>query len=378
MIYYIANARIPTEKAHGIHIMKMCEAFMHEGEEVTLFVPRRRNEITEDPFSYYGIKKKFPIEYVPVHDTVGSPLAYWLSQISFSFSLLFFEKFKKEKEIIIFTRDMLSGFLLSLRGLPVFFDMHGFPEQFVWFWKMAMKRMRGIVLTNKQKFERAQSLLGISEEKLFVFPNGYDPELFKIEESKKELRKKFGFPSDVKIALYTGHLYSWKGASILADAGKYIPGIEILFVGGTKEKIKIFKEKYKESNFYFLGHKPYTEIPKYLKMADVLILPNSGKSSGNRVSHSIYDTSPIKMFEYMASGTPIIATDLPSIREILNKQNTVVIPPDDPKMLADAIKKALDNPEFNISRTQNALRDVEGYTWQKRAHSILNFIHSTL
>tara|TARA_Y100000310_G_C20699053_1_gene827983 strand:- start:4406 stop:5530 length:1125 start_codon:yes stop_codon:yes gene_type:complete len=368
-LYYIANARIPTEKAHGIHIMKMCEAFSNEGMKVTLLVPKRKNNITENPFIYYGIDQNFEIKYIPMLDLVGNPLFYWISQTSFSISL-FLYSLGKEPNTVIFSRDMFSAFLFTLRGKDVFFDMHGFPEQFVWFWKLAMKKMKGVVLTNKQKIQRAKDILRIPEEKFLVYPNGYDPNLFKFSKTKEELRKELNLPEG-NIAMYTGHLYSWKGANVFAEAARSLPSVSFIFVGGTESKVMAFREKYNFPNVYFLGHKPFAHIPKYLKASDVLVLPNSGKNFGRRTTHSLYDTSPIKMFEYMASGVPIVASNLPSIKEILNN-NAVLVEPDNPKILAEALKKVIDYPDKKL--TEQAIKDVEPYTWQKRAAQIIQFI----
>ena len=70
-LLYIANIRLPTEKAHGIQIMKMCEAFAHEGVNVELVVPRRFNVIKEDPFAYYGVGKNFTTTRIPSFDLIA-------------------------------------------------------------------------------------------------------------------------------------------------------------------------------------------------------------------------------------------------------------------------------------------------------------------
>ena len=61
-IIYLANVRLPTEKAHGIQIVKMCEAFAGLGLEVELVVPNRLNSIQDDIFDYYGVKKNFVLK----------------------------------------------------------------------------------------------------------------------------------------------------------------------------------------------------------------------------------------------------------------------------------------------------------------------------
>ena len=77
----------------------------------------------------------------------------------------------------------------------------------------------------------------------------------------------------------------------------------------------------------------------------------------------------------MASKRPIVASDLPSIREILNEENAVLVEPNNPEALAEGIKKILQNPELADKISKQAFRDVQNYTWQKRAQKILGFIN---
>lgn len=122
-------------------------------------------------------------------------------------------------------------------------------------------------------------------------------------------------------------------------------------------------------NIKILGRRPHHEIPLYLKAADVLVLPNSGKEDISRLY-----TSPMKLFEYMASMSPIVASRLPSICEILNDGNAVLVEPDRPEALASAVESVLGNELLVRAITKQALVDVEKYSWDRRAKMILEFI----
>lgn len=123
------------------------------------------------------------------------------------------------------------------------------------------------------------------------------------------------------------------------------------------------------SNFKMFGHKEHKEIPPFLKTADVLVLPNSAKKEVSVVS-----TSPMKLFEYMASGRPIVASDLPSIREILDESSAVLSVPDDSESLAKSIRLVLEDEELGEALAKKALERVKEYSWDSRARSILDFI----
>ncbi|MAG12677.1 hypothetical protein CL630_02575 [bacterium] len=379
-IFYISNSRIPTEKAYGVSIMKTCAAFADGGAEVTLFAPKVKNTAGDDPFSFYNVSRSFVIQYIPTFDTVtwGWRYGFLLNQLSFAIALFF--SFSPKKDDVIITRDEASGFLLSFKMAHVFYDMHGFPERKLWIWKMILRRMRGIITTNEWKAKECRIRLGIPEEKIIVARNGFDPDTFSMEGEQKTLRKKLRLPIGMPIVLYTGHLYDWKGVYVLAETAALMPQVNFIFVGGTYYHCEDFEKQYKGiSNIILVGHKPYTEIPAYLKAADVLVLPNSAMR-GEDPRFSIYsrnDTSPIKLFEYMASRTPIVASSLPSVKEILNDKNAVLVEPDNPQDLQKGIEVILENKQLARNVSEKAWYDVQDYTWEKRAGRILKLVSKT-
>ncbi len=377
-IIYISNSRVPTEKAYGVSIAKTCEALALRGVETLLLAPKVRNTSGNDIFSYYDIKKNFSVRYIPTLDAVkwGWRYGFVWNQISFGVIVFLLYIFRK-RDFVVVTRDEVSGFLLRIFGIPVYYDMHGFPERLVWLWKILLKPLSGIITTNDWKVEQCHSNLHIPKEEMIVARNGFDPELFEVEKSQEFLRKRINLPNDKPIILYTGHLYDWKGVYVLADTARLMPHVNFIFVGGTYYHIQDFKKRYQDvSNIILVGHRPHADIPFYLKAADILALPNSGISLGDsRFSvYTRHDTSPIKMFEYMASGVPIVASDLPSIREILNGKNAVLVKPDSPEDFKRGIETILHNKELAHIISKQALLDVKEYTWEKRAEKILDFI----
>ncbi|PIZ49160.1 glycosyl transferase family 1, partial [Candidatus Woesebacteria bacterium CG_4_10_14_0_2_um_filter_39_14] len=118
----------------------------------------------------------------------------------------------------------------------------------------------------------------------------------------------------------------------------------------------------------FISYQPHAKVIRYIKAMDALVIPFPNKP------HYAFYASPLKLFEYMASGRPIIASDLPALREILNDKNALFFKPDDAPDLARAIKMLKSSQMLGYHLSQQALADVQQYTWQKRAKNILNFI----
>ena len=376
-LIYLTNARIPTEKAHGLQIMKMVEAFKHQGIDADLVVAKRINKQLEqvDPFDYYNVKVKFTIKKLWLIDMVNikllpRKLSVFIQNTSFAISSFFYLLNKKVD--LIYSRDEFSLFLLSFIKKNLVLELHTFPQGKLFIYKFLFKRVKKIIVITSH-LKKLIEELGIDENKILVSPDGVDIEQFEISNSKTESRKKLNLPIDKKIILYSGHLFDWKGVYVLAEASKFLPKDSlIVFVGGMeydKNKLKDFINKQGLKNILFIGHQSPKNIPYYLKAADVVVLPNSGQKT-----ISVHYTSPIKMFEYMAAQRPIVASDLPSIREILNPANALLVAPDVASELADGIKKVLADDNLNEMMTSQAFQEVKKYTWHKRAENILNFI----
>ena len=379
-ILYISNSRIPTEKAYGIQIIKMCEAFSLQNNNLKLVLPTRKNKKFKniDILKYYNIKNNFKIKKIKTFDPVflmklpdGVYIKFQL--IFFSISSFFYLLFKKNKfvlkqvqdDIIFYTRDEYLLPLLQKFSNKVIWEAHTLPDnknKYLKYWGKCYK-----IISISQSLKNELVELGIKENKIIVAHDGVDLNNF------QKLKQKLDLAENKKVILYSGHLYDWKGAQVLADASEFLSDdCEVIFIGGTDLDIKNFKSKNKnlinKNKILVLGYKNPQLIPEYLKSADVLILPNSAKDKKSKW------TSPIKLFEYMASGRPIIASDLANIREILNENNAVFFEPDNPQDLAKKIESVLNNKNFADKISQQAYQDVKNYTWEKRAGKILEFI----
>jgi len=365
-LFYIANIRIPTEKAHGIQIMKMCEAFANQGIEVSLVVPRRFNKIKDDPFEYYKVKKNFKIIKLPVLDLVRfGKIGFWVEALSFAESVFWFSLFKKDA--VFFTRDEIIAFYLSNIGKKVVWEGHMGHTN--WFIKELIRRRIPMVTITKGLKDLYVSTGG-DPNKILVSSDAVDVDQFRLSISKEDARKKVGLPGDKKIVLYAGHLYEYTGVSNLLGSFKDVnPSVLCVVVGGTETDIIRLKNKCGDfDNVKIIGKKPHKEIPLYLKSADILVMPYSGKTEITKKF-----MSPLKLFEYMASGRPIIASDLPSIREILNEEISFFFEPDNPKNLADTINRALNDYENSEKIAQKALTESKKYSWDKRVLDISIF-----
>lgn len=371
-IIYIANTQMPTDRAHGYQIGKTCEKFAAFGNEVGLIVPTRANALG-DMFEYYGLKRNFTLEKIPcfgVMSRAGSgTLAFW-SELSIFSVKLFFKKV--EKSTVVYSRDIIPLFVFRMRRFNVVYNVHNWSERRSRVTRLFLGRHVKIVCNSEGTRQR---VMKDGFTNVITAQNGVELSDFENLGDKFELRKTLALPLDKKIVMYVGHLYGWKGVDTVLKAAKLLDDKkDMLFVvvGGDAGEQKEFLAKMKEAgieNMLPLGNQPKKEIPKYLRSADILLLPNSGKSE-----ESVKYTSPIKMFEYMASGVPIIASDLPSLKEVLNGENSLFVKPDNPQSLAEGIEKLLDDKKLSEKFAMRAKSDVQKYTWDEYAKKILDFI----
>lgn len=361
-ISYIANLRLPTEKAHGIQIMKMCEAFSYQGAEVTLVVPRRFNNVKKDPFSYYGVTGNFRIIKLPVIDLVSfGKIGFLIEALSFAISSFVYVVFNKSD--ILYTRDEMAVLLLSLFKKNIVWEAH-MPRNST-ISRFTIKRSNLIVTISnglKDFFVEKQS---IPQEKILVSHDAVDLNDFIINKSKEDARESLGLSNDSFIVMYIGRLDSWKGVETLLRATKEVSDIETVIIGEGNNLAR-YKKKYPHAQY--LGCLPYKDLPINQKAADILVIPNSKKSK-----ISTYYTSPLKVFAHMTSGVPIVVSDLPSMREVLNDSNAYFAEADNHESFKDVILYIKNNYNELRSRATVALENVEDYTWKKRATAIINF-----
>jgi glycosyltransferase involved in cell wall biosynthesis len=384
-IFYIANIRIPTEKAHGIQIMKTCEALAQQGTPVTLIVPRRFNALKADPFEYYGVQRVFNIVRVPTLDLVFlGKIGFLIETIIFSECATWYirlhSKFGRGKNV--YSRDVWPLLNVSLLGWNIFWEAHMGSKSFVT--RKLLGRLTGLVAIS-HGLKKLYMDLGMKEEKIIVSPDAVDVTKFDVQISQQQAREKLGLPIGAKIVMYIGLLDEWKGYRTFLDASNILSSktefsttssgtslsIECAVIGGTDAQISSLKKEYPK--VHFLGYKEYSELPQNQKAANVLVIPNSAKFPISQLY-----TSPLKLFAHMMSGVPIVASDLPSIREIVSEAEVVFCRPDDPVDLAKKIQNVVSSSENDQNRlTLAAKQKVARYTWDNRALEILHFLEKS-
>lgn len=377
-LFLIFHGRFPSEKAASLFTALNAESFSSEGMKVTLIVPKRKGMVSGDPYSYYGVRNNFQIEYIPVWDLFGSVLphkiSFWISMITFSRGVAKYLKKVSSPDDIIYSNEILPLFYSSFFRKNCFYEMHDFPESKLSLFSFFLKRMKWVLVHNTWKLEKIlKSFPALPSNKFLNEPNAVDISMFDIPLTKEAAREELKLPKDKTIFLYTGHLYGWKGVDTLALAMKKLSDKYLaVFVGGTDKDVAAFRKKYAlQKNILIVGFRKHAEMPVWQKAADACVLPNTAKEA-----ISAFYTSPMKLYEYMASKRLVVASDLPSVREIVGEKAAILVKPDDPEALQDALERATRDSSLSETYVENAFALVRDHTWTKRAQRIIVFIKS--
>ncbi|MBI4088138.1 glycosyltransferase [Candidatus Kaiserbacteria bacterium] len=358
-LLYVANVRLPTDNAHGVQIMKTCEALAEEGLAVTLIHPWRINKHKGDPFAVYRVKRNFRLITVPSLDTLMlGRTGFWFQNVTFGLTVVAYLLFRRFD--VVYSRDEFPLFLASFVAKRCVWESHtGRLNPLI---ARLLRRIKGLVVISKG-LQDLYVERGFPHDRIVVAPDGVSLEDFAHPQSKEESRRRLGLPPDTRVALYIGKLDGWKGVETFCTASEYLPDIPCAVIGGEPEEIQALSAKYPKVRF--LGWRPYGELADNQAAADVLVLPNTGRDE-----ISVRFTSPLKLFTYMASGRPIVCSDLPSLREILDDTSAFWFKPDDAKDCACAISEVFTHKEEAAARARSACALVERFSWSARARTI--------
>ena len=373
-ILYISKSIIPSRTANSIHVMKMCQAFADNGHEVVLLAPDVKNHYEkdiEDIYEYYGTRKNFNIKklYHP-----NQKFGAFLYTLAIFFYLLINKKFD-----LVYGRFLHGVYLATWLNNKVIYESHEptFDKKnhrLIVFKKLIKsKYFKKMVVISRALKNMYLEKKYLSNTKIQIAHDGAD-EVVNFDR-KIEL---LGHKENLKVG-YVGHLYKGKGMEVIASlANKLDDDIEIHIIGGLEKDIKFWKSKINSKNIFFYGFIPHKEVSSYINALDVCLLPNQkivlahGSESSKEFMNISDFTSPLKLFEYMSHRKPIIASDLPVIREVLNEKNSILLKCDDIELWINSIKNLKNLKNRDLIANQ-ALSDFYNYSWKNRALLVLKF-----
>jgi glycosyltransferase involved in cell wall biosynthesis len=390
-ILYLADIRFPLERANGIQTMETCHSLASRGHEVSLVVRPDTRSPARDPLKYYGLPgvSTLHVERAPVTGPAAVRRAGYLS-----FALG--RAIGNGRNDVIMTRDLgVASLLIELpRAIraPLVYESHGYApdvaaalpdlvetarrpsaaklrrlaqrEARVW------KGAEGYVTITAALHEEMRERLGPRDRSAVIHDGVRVSPGARFNAEHRSLVPPGGAPY-APIVGYAGHLYPWKGVDVLVEALARVPNAQGLIVGGHAEepdlgRLKALADRLGVSNrVEFAGIVEPPRVPELLQRADILALPNPPSAISTRF------TSPLKLFEYMSAGRAIVASDLPSIREVLRHEtNALLVTPGNPAAFAEAIERLVAQPGLAARLARAAFDGALEYSWEHRAEKL--------
>jgi len=366
-IAYLTWKPIPSVAAHSVQIVRMCEAFAQLGHDVELFAARPDLQ-TGDDFNYYGVSRCFRIarrNCLPVR--IMGPVLH---------ALMAAKKYARNgKADLVYTRDPINGAFAAAGNTPIVHEIHELPrgiKAFLEHWILTRSTVRRVVvISNSLKAAYCARFGDIAEKKIIVAPSAaaLSPNH---STSSIQLCKRTGA---LQVA-YLGHLYEGRGIGRIAELARQVPDIDFHMIGGEADSVARWRAATADAgNLHFYGHRPPAESAATLAAVDILLAPYQNTVRTRAGTDSSRWMSPLKVFEYMAAGKPILCSDLPVLKELFEDgKNALLVPADNPDAWVRGLERLRD-PRLRERLGRCARADFEvRYTWRIRAECVLEGI----
>lgn len=377
-ITYITQTRFPTEKAHGHQVAQVCNAMSNLGHEVTLVAPTV-GTFEGSVYEYYGIPEKFRFERLKNFDALVSPfvpgpLAFFFTMWSYSRKLAAY--FKQHRSDLIYLRSPVLLQAAIDTGIPIIIELHTLPwNKSHHFVRLFNKCKKIVCLTNPMRDELLK--WGVNPDRVIVEGDGVNLSRFENLPSQGEAKNSFGLAGTVigYVGTFVALNKIEKGVGLIIEAiaqlksdGEKVQGF---IVGGPESMLKKYEKKSQslgltKEDIIFKSSVPHTDVARAVTACDILVYP------APKSDHPYFqrDTSPLKLFEYLAADRRIVCADIPPIRDVVSEDSVTFCAPGDAASLAEAIKSALDeDPNAKSARRKEI---AQHYGWVNRMGRILS------
>lgn len=371
------TSKIPSGTANSIQVLMACQGLVQLGHQLDLTFPGQETPSFGEVRAHYDLHcEPFMLQALPSRRA--------LRRLDFCISSLYRGATQIKPDVYYTWTLQLAALAASLplgiSNKPIVYEMHDLPTgTFGERWARRFVRAnhpKRIVFITQALCDRFRERFPESkEEDCVIAPNGINLEEFEDLPDRMTAKQRLGLPLDRPIVSCTGHLYPGRGAPLFLELAAEFPEVLFYWFGGTDDAVAEWRALVAErnlTNVVFYGFVKKADVPMVQAASDIVVMPYEKTIAGSSGGNSAAICSPMKMFEYMAVGRPILSSALPVIREVLNESNAYFAEPESLASWRAALQRMLDEPEEAAKRTETAKRDVLEYTWKKRAEKILD------
>lgn len=368
-IVCISASQVPAQTANSIQMMKVCHALTRLGHSVRLFVPGERTVAWADLAEIYGLDEPFEISWLHARPALHRYDLAW-SAVGLA---------RNQGAEVVYTWMLQTAVLALGRGVPTVLELHDRVTGRIgpWLFRRFLaakgeKRLLLITRALRQRLEHDFSVQ-LSQEVAILAPNGSEPERYASLPSANEARQQLGLPERTT-AVYTGGFYAGRGMELLAGLAQAFPQVSFVWIGGRPQDVEKWRAKLAgegTNNVILTGFVANRKLPLYQAAGDILLMPYGRVITGSSGGNSVDICSPMKMFDYLACGRAILASDLPVLHEVLHERNAVFCPPEDEQAWREALAALLGDPARREALGRQAKADAGRYSWVERERRAL-------
>ena len=374
-ILFPTLSRFPTDEAPAVQVANMAQAFFEQGHTVTLVAPAGPAEGPEARTAEMTTLAA-RLGFTPGFRIVRLSRRIHRGQ-SYLHALRLDRMTRHGEADVVFSRNLRACLLPALRGVPTIFEAHtltsleGRQDRWVLRRLLRTPGFRGIVAVSQALADDVRDVLGVDGSRILAAHDA-------VRIGPDVAAPLHPGPPNVPLRVgYTGSLFAGRGIEMLLEVARTNPWIELHLVGGPVDRASALAVELRRgptgTNVVIHGPVTPAEARRLQSGFDVLVAPFSRAVMTDSGVDSSRWMSPMKVFEYMASGRPIVISDLPVLREVLRPDvDALMVPPEDPEALTAALRRLVDEPELGERLAASALdRARTEFTWELRARRIL-------
>jgi len=341
---------------------------------VDLLHPFRPRKPDEKLAKIYNIQDKLKVADLPMPWPIDLLDSKWTSS-STIVSKYYLPIHLLKSTQIVHSRDWNFIKAAIKNGIPAIYEQHHHESK-----KFEPEIVRNplfqIAVTVADTVRESMIQNGMPPEKVIMLHNGFN-HLFLARQTKdaQNWRQKLLTDGRQHLAVYAGGLYQFKGVDMLVDVANELPGVQFAIAGGNSSQVTAYQQLAKNkqvNNIKFLGYLPQNQLASLLQAADVLTHPHC-------LTEAATFTSPLKFFDYMASGTPIVATEIPSLLEFKSGNIAATwCAPDNPHQFAQSIQYSLTKYPRKVEGYAETMDFVKQFSWENRIERILSYVEESV
>ncbi|HYE15368.1 MAG TPA: glycosyltransferase family 4 protein [Pyrinomonadaceae bacterium] len=377
-IAFIYRGEFTKRSANRLSMVKNVAAARRLGHEVVLYIPRdglpaaESRAAIEKALAEYAGGEQFPVVRVP-RPTLGGKLRR-------TFDLLAAARARAGSFDLVWSREFHAADYAAALGLRAVLEHHHFPfsprQSAILRRALGRKGFRGVAAISGAQ-RRMMIEAGFPADRVVTVHSGVDLAQFEAARaSQNGLRSGLAAPGE-PLVVYAGSLYPGKGGEMILPVAERLRGVRFLCIGGRDFEVAEMRERVEArglTNVTLSGHMPHPQVVAHLLAADVLIAPftEGGQDISGKVIMPF--ASPIKLFEYMAAGRPLVTSDVGAIPEVIRDgENGLLVKPGNVEGLVSAVTRLMGDRELSDRLAAAAHEDVKAYTWERRVERVLDF-----